>query len=158
MSKKARIIVISLVLLVLGITGASAGDGLRLGLEFGNPLAVIIIRPDPLDFKVGYNFDQNNPNIFLSADLRIISGYRLIDFLHMFLGLGAYTDIYLDGRDNAITLGARIPFGLQAFLFDRILELFVELAPTISFFPALQFNNVQGWHGYAGFTFQVPKF
>lgn len=159
MRKSSKIIVVCFLLLVVGTLSVSAREGLRLGLEFGNPIAVVIIRPAPFDFKVGYDFREGNQNIFVSADYRLVSGYQVIDFLHVFMGLGIYSQIYFEDRGDdqgQFDLGARIPLGLQAFLFKSAIEIFLELAPTINFVPSVEVNQLDGWHGYAGFTIRLP--
>lgn len=152
MKKNLKFLVLLAVLLSVAALGASAADkgSLRLGLEFGEPTAVIIIRPAPFDFKIGYNF-VDPQNLFLSADYRIISGYQLIDFVHLFLGLGGYTQINFN--PTAFNLGVRIPVGLQAFLINNVLELFLEVAPTVEFLPAI--TAFPHWQGYLGFTILV---
>jgi hypothetical protein len=156
MKRAFRFAVVLIVLLVAATATISAAEkgSLRLGLEFGNPTAVIIIRPAPFDFKIGYNF-QDNGWLFLSADYRIVSGYQVIDFLHLFLGIGAYTQIGFQQGD-ALELGLRIPVGLQVFLIDNVLEIFLEVAPTVGFLP--QIEPFPEWLGYFGFTILVPKF
>jgi hypothetical protein len=143
-----------LLVVAAATVSAADGDGLRLGLEFGDPIAVLIIRPAPFDFKIGYDFGGNGW-LFLSADYRIVSGYQVIDFLHLFLGVGAYTQIDFEQAD-AFELGLRIPVGLQVFLVDNVIELFLEVAPTVGFLPTIQ--AFPRWQGYIGFTVLVPKF
>jgi hypothetical protein len=152
-----KVVFILIVLFVVATATVSASDrgSLRLGLEFGDPIAVLIIRPAPFDFKVGYSFDSNNPWIFVSGDYRIISGYQIIDFLHLFLGVGAYVQIPFEQVDN-LEFGLRIPFGLQVFLIDNVVELFLDVAPTVGFVPEIR--AFQRWQGYFGFTILVPKF
>jgi len=151
-----KLIIVLIVLFVAVTTTVSAANrgSLRLGLEFGDPIAVLIIRPDPFDFKIGYDL-QDNGWLFLSADYRIVSGYQLVDFVHLFLGVGAYTQIYFQQSD-ALELGLRIPFGLQVFLIDNVIELFLEVAPTVGFLPTIQ--AFPRWQGYFGFTILIPKF
>ncbi len=144
-----------LVLLLAGLSGLSAaGKGpLRLGLELGNPNAVIIIRPAPLDFRIGYNFTAGNESLFLSGDYRIISGRPLVEMFDLFVSLGAYAQLDVAaGSSSAVTLGGRVPVGVQVFLLDNKLELFLELCPTVSFLPALSWAGVQG---FLGFTLPV---
>jgi len=43
---------------------------------------------------------------------------------------------------------------VQAFLLDNVLELFLEVAPTVNFLPALDWGGLQG---YIGFTFRIPR-
>jgi hypothetical protein len=154
MKHSLKVVTILMVLLAVGTAGAWAQGkgGLRLGLEFGNPNAVLIIRPAPFDFKIGYNFAAPG-YLFLSADYRIVSGYQIVDFLHFFLGVGAYTIIQFEPGD--FSLGARIPLGVQVFLIDNVLELFLEVAPTVGFIPAL--TAFPEWQGFIGFTILVPR-
>ena len=156
MKRAFKLIVVLIVLFGVATATVSAADrgSLRLGLEFGDPIAVLIIRPAPFDFKIGYDL-QDNGWLFLSADYRIVSGYQLVDFLHLFLGVGVYTQIYFQQTD-ALELGLRIPFGLQVFLIDNVIELFLEVAPTVGFLPTIQ--AFPRWQGYFGFTILVPKF
>lgn len=137
-----------------GALGAADQGSIRLGLEFGDPQVALIIRPAPLDFKIGYSF-ADNAWLFLSGDYRIISGYQLVDFLHLFLGAGVYAQFWFD-RSDLLDLGLRIPFGLQVFLLDNVLELFIEVAPTVNFVPTLA--AFERWQGWFGFTLAVPRF
>jgi len=154
MKHSFKIVMILMVLLALGAAdvSAKAKGGLRLGLEFGNPNAVLIIRPAPFDFKIGYNFTAPG-YLFLSADYRIVNAYQIVDFLHFFLGVGAYTTIQFEPSE--FRLGARIPLGLQVFLVDNVVELFLEVAPTVGFVPAL--TAFPEWQGYIGFTILIPR-
>jgi len=131
-------------------------SALRLGLEFGNPSAVLVIRPAPFDIKVGYNLSGTLGSgggdfVHVSLDYRIVDAYRLIDFLHIFAGVGAYGQVYMDTEE--IRLGARIPVGLQAFLLKNTFEIFLEIVPTVSFLPEIDFD---GFQGYIGFTIKTP--
>jgi hypothetical protein len=147
-----RVLTVAMVMLALAAAGASAkSSGLRLGLEFGNPHAVLIIRPAPLDFKVGYNFAAPK-YLYFSVDYRIIDRYRIVDILNFFLGVGAYTSIAFEPTD--FDLGAHLPLGLQVFLIDNVVELFLEAAPAIGFFPSPHWAGVQG---YIGFTILVKS-
>ena len=150
--KRMLLILCILVSAAAATAGADGLRGSRLGLEFGNPSAVIIYRPSNFDFKLGYNFASGSEFLFLSADYRIISGYQLVDFVHFFLGVGGYGAFYSadrGGGDGQIDIGARIPVGLQAFLFGPTVELFLEVAPTVLFFPSIDaFNEFQGWVGF----------
>jgi hypothetical protein len=152
--KRAFKVAVVLILLLVAVTATVSAQkrSLRLGLEFGDPLAVVIIRPAPFDFKVGYDF-RDSGWLFLSGDYRIVSGYQLIDFLHMFLGLGAYIQIPFD--DSDLEFGLRIPVGLQVFLINNVLEVFLEVAPTVGFLPAIE--AFPRWQGYIGFTILMPR-
>jgi len=148
--KTVRAVVIAALLGVLcaGALSAAGKGGLRLGLEFGDPQVALIIRPAPLDFRIGYSAAED-AWLFLSADYRIVSGYQLVDFLHLFVGAGLYV------RMAPVDFGLRIPFGLQAFLLADVLEVFVEAAPTVQFVPGLL--AFRRWQGWFGFTLAVPR-
>jgi hypothetical protein len=155
-----RVLLASFVLVIAAVSLASA-DGLdlrgsRLGLEFGNPSAVLIYRPGNIDFKLGYSFVGDEQYGYLSGDYRIISGYQLVDFLHCFLAIGGYAAIYSEERGGdagVFDLGAHIPIGLQAFLFGPTVEIFAEVAPVIRFLPSIQ--AFQELHGYIGFAILI---
>jgi hypothetical protein len=151
-----RIVFVGTFILVFFISVFSV-SALRLGLEFGNPSAVLIIRPGPIDLKIGYNLsgvfgEGGGDFVHVSVDYRIIDGYQLIDFLHIFIGIGGYVQVYPDGGEQ-IRLGARIPVGLQAFLLKNTFEFFLEIVPTVRFLPDIDFD---GFQGYLGFTIKVP--
>jgi hypothetical protein len=154
-----KLVLILIVLFVVTTATVSAADrgSLRLGLEFFGgtnvSTAVLIIRPAPFDIKVGYNFAQDNRAVYLSGDYRIISGYQLIEFLHLFLSVGAYVQIA--GDPDPFLAGLHVPVGLQVFLIDNVVEIFVELTPKIGLWPEPTFDP---WRGGVGFTVLIPKF
>jgi hypothetical protein len=146
-----KVIILVLVLMAISVFNlAAACSGVRLGVEVGNPNFVFIFRPSNFDFKLGYSMTENK-NVFISADYRIVSGYPLVDFLHFFLGLGAYIQLYMEENpDEDFNLGGRIPLGLQIFLFGSAIEIFVEVCPTVTLVPEPGFDELMG---YLGFTF-----
>lgn len=135
--------------------GAFAAEPLRVGLEFGSPSGVIIVRPAPFDIKVGYDFtdfgtDFGSNYIHVSGDYRIIDRQPLVEFLSFFLSAGAYMQIMTGDADDTFVLGGRIPVGLQAFLLDGKIEIFLEIVPTVKLLPTiLAFDD---WQGFLGFT------
>ena len=159
MKRAFKVVVVLFVLFVVATTTVSAADkgSLRLGLEFNGGTdvsrAVLIIRPAPFDIKVGYNFAQADSAVYLSGDYRIVSGYQLIDFLHLFISAGAFVEI--GGDPDAFVGGLHVPIGLQLFLVDNVIEIFAELIPAIPLFPSPDFLP---WRGGIGFTILVPKF
>ncbi|MBN1700190.1 MAG: DUF3996 domain-containing protein [Spirochaetales bacterium] len=151
--------------ILLSMMCATSLFALRVGLEFGNPTAVVIIRPEPFDIKIGYIFADlmgtGNLNfLHISADYRIINSMHLIDFLSLFFGVGAYAQIYIASGDSTnesdadLYIGGRIPIGIQAFLLKGTLEVFLEVVPTVVFLPGIAFGGLQG---FVGFTIKLPK-
>jgi len=156
--KRVKLLVVAAVFFAIMLSSTWAAGGMRLGLEFGNPNAVAIIRVNPFDFKIGYNFmslANGGDDIFfhISGDYRIVQ-MPLIDFLNIYLCAGLYAQIYTAGEGD-FRFGARIPVGLNVFLLKNVVELFVEVVPTVRFLPDI---NWDGFQGYLGFTIAVPKF
>ncbi|MBN1412779.1 MAG: hypothetical protein JW969_18165 [Spirochaetales bacterium] len=151
--KKIVIIAVLILMCVPSLFGA-----LRLGVEIGNPSVVLIVRPEPFDIKIGWNFEQSFVGhgrnfLHVSADYRIVDAYRLIDFLHFFLGLGAYAQVYT-GDETTFGIGGRVPVGLNVFLVNKTIEFFIEYAFNITFIPAFGLDT-QG-QGYVGITIKTP--
>ena len=159
MKRALKVVVILIVLFVAATATVSAASkgSLRLGLEFiggdNQRTGVIVIRPAPFDLKVGYNFEQDNGWIYVSGDYRIVSGYPIVDFLHLFLSAGAY--IQVSGEPYPFVPGLHIPLGLQIFLIDNVIEIFAEWTPSVGLLPK---PSLYPWRGGIGFTILVPKF
>jgi len=156
-----RYSVVALVCVMLIAVGSLASARqTRIGIEAGNPSVVLIVRPAPFDFKVGYDFTGiatggGSNFLHVSADVRLIDSYRLIDFLHIFLSLGAYTQLTFAESTVQLGFGARVPVGLQAFLLNGNIELFLEIVPTFDFYPSLK--AFKQWQGFFGITLPLPK-
>jgi len=135
--------------------GGLFAEPMGVGLEFGNPSGVLVIRPAPFDIKIGYDFtgmgsQADGDFLHLSCDYRLIDRYALIDFLSLYLSAGGYLQILTGDTQDNIVLGGRLPVGLQAFLLDGTVEVFVELVPTVKFLPTIvAFDD---WQGFVGFT------
>jgi hypothetical protein len=63
--------------------------------------------------------------------------------------------VQLHFTPTTVDFGARIPVGLQVFLIDNVLEIFLEIVPTIGFLPTI--IAFPEWQGYLGFTILVSK-
>ncbi len=143
---------------VLAAAGGLSAEPLRAGLEFGSPSGVIIIRPAPLDIKVGYDFSgigsaAQSDFLHVSCDYRIIDQYPLVDFVSLFVSAGGYVQILTGDVQDNVVLGARLPVGVQAFLVDGTIEIFLEIVPTVKLLPTIiAFDD---WQGFIGFTVPV---
>jgi hypothetical protein len=145
------------VFLILMVSVCAWAAPFRVGLEFGRPTGVLVIRPEPLDIKVGYDLDVGGGDekfIHVSADYRVLSSYHLVDFLSMFISAGGYLQFFTSEEvEDELVLGGRIPVGLQVFFFDGVLEVFLEVAPTVSLFPSI--TAFDQWQGFLGFTVAI---
>jgi len=154
MKRSLKVVTILMVLLAVGTAGAWAQAKAACAWGWSSAIRMPCSSSAPRlsTSRFGYNFAAPG-YLFLSADYRIVSGYQIVDFLHFFLGVGACTIIQFEPGD--FSLGARIPLGVQVFLIDNVLELFLEVAPTVGFIPALV--AFPEWQGFIGFTILIPR-
>lgn len=125
----------------------------RIGLGLGTPNTVLVVRPHPFDFKVGYDFTEGNQFVYLAGDLRFVNLQPLAEPVHFSLGFGGYMKFYMDseaGSDDFFEGGLRLPVGLSLLLLDDFFEIFVEVSPGIDLYPKPQFSDdpVQAWLGF----------
>ncbi len=123
----------------------------RVGLGFGTPNTVLVVRPDPFDFKLGYDFSEGNEFIYLGADFRLLNQLEIQAPLHFSLGFGGYTKFYFgEDSEDFFEGGFRTPVALSLLLIDNLLELYVEVAPGVDLYPRPSFADdpVQAWLGF----------
>ncbi len=102
--------------------GSSTGNGGGIGisLKFGNfPI-----------LSASWNFRQNF-DLGVACDYWVIN-QKLGGILDYYLGIGFYLGMNGDANTFNLNPGARIPIGLQIWPVQK-LELFLEVAPTITF-------------------------
>lgn len=128
----------------------------RIGFGFGTPNTVFVVRPNPFDFKLGYDFTEGEEFIYLGADLRVLNQRVISRPLHFSAGIGGYTKLYPNAVDDEASFegGLRLPVALSVLLLGDLLELYVEVAPGIDLYPKARFSDdpVQAW---VGFTFST---
>ena len=133
-----RIIVFVIAVMLLAATGAFAagGTGLAVGgeasLSFagtgGLPMSAMLmlhLPRFPLMLGIGASLA---PAIGLTADYWATQG-KIVSILDWYLGIGGY--LLLDFEPADISLGARIPIGLQIWPLGKSLEIFIEVAPAV---------------------------
>ena len=143
-----RFIVITLFLVVLLIPVTVFADGI--GFILGEPTGVSY-KKDNIVVNVGWSFASSTDNrIDLTADWWLINkNLEAIDIFDWYFGVGVKAGIKTNqGNDNTDTLGlgVRFPLGVQFWLRDDLsaFELFAELVPGISVFPAFGFDPAGG--------------
>ncbi len=127
----------------------------RVGLGFGLPNAVLVIRPVPWELKAGYDFTEGEEYVFASLDYRFVNSQPIVDNFHFTLGFGAYTRILVpEGDSPSFEGGFRLPIGVQYLVFNNFLEFFFQISPGLDFYPKLAISDkpVQLW---AGFTLRA---
>ncbi len=82
---------------VLSCAAAGAQPGaVRVGVEFGNPTVALIVRPHPLDLRVGYDFVRPRELLFVSADYRLVDRCPLAGSLGLFVEAVPILEVYPD--------------------------------------------------------------
>ena len=147
--KIRRILIVAL--LIASVSTPLFARETRLGLGFGLPNAVLVVRPVPWEIKAGYDFTSGNEYVFASLDYRFVNSQPIVDNLHFSLGFGAYTKILVPDDERASFEGGfRLPFGVQYLLFNNFLEFFFQISPGLDFYPKFAFSDqpVQLWAGF----------
>jgi hypothetical protein len=132
-----KILVVVVAIMLLASTGAFAkGTGLAIGGEGalyfagsgGLPISAMLMLHFP-QFPLMFGIGVSNPfAIGLTADYWVGHG-TLVSILDWYAGIGGYLSLNMDPTD--VTVGARIPLGLQVWPLGQTLEIFLEVAPAI---------------------------
>ena len=132
-----KILIVVFAIMLLATSGAFAkGTGWAIGGEGslylagsgGLPASAMFlfhIPKIPLMFGVGISSPFG---VGITADYWFAHG-NLVSFLDWYAGVVAYAKIFTDPSN--VTLGGRVPIGLQVWHFGQSLEIFLEVAPAI---------------------------
>lgn len=151
--KRFKILVLVVLIAVCGTSVASAASW-RLGIEGGNPSAVVILGFRPIDIKIGYNFMGDSQFLHVSGEYRVYEG-RLVEFLGWFISPGVYAQLFNAGGSATLGVGAKVGIGINAYLANGTLEFFAEIAPTLEFLPGIGIGFPG--QGYFGVTVKMPN-
>jgi hypothetical protein len=145
-----RILILVIAVMLVAATGAFAagGTGLAVGGEAslafavtgGLPMSAMLmlhLPRFPLMLGIGAS---TAPALALTGDYWAAQG-KIVSIFDWYIGIGGY--LLLDFNPGDISLGARIPIGLQLWPLGRTLEIFIEMAPAVgvSLIP-----TGFGWH------------
>jgi hypothetical protein len=150
---KKKVLILAFVLIAVTATsGFAIGIGGSFALpQLGLPGTSVMLsaKLDQIPFLMGLGFTigQNQFELGFTADWWLFSE-NLVSFINLYAGPGLYLGVAQD-----LQLGGRIPVGLNIYPLD-ILELFLEIAPTISatFGDPITFPNFD-FQGSFGFRF-----
>lgn len=109
---------------LVGNGSGAFGTSLGLTLKFGN---FPVLGAEWLFGEVSH--------ISVSCDYWAVNEH-LAGALNYYVGVGGYLGLGIIGKSAAIDFGGRVPLGLQIWALKN-LELFGEIAPLVSFYPAL---------------------
>ncbi len=138
MRKRTRSVVLSLLILFAAAGVASAKDsGFAIGGEGalyiagagGLPVSAMItfhVPQVPLMFGIGV---QNPFAIAATVDYWAAHG-TITSIFAWYAGVGGYLSFDV-APGGTVTAGGRIPVGLQAWPFGRVVEIFFEIAPAV---------------------------
>ncbi len=132
MKKIALLVLIALVGLAWG--AFAAGNGFAIGAEFAltnlngyGALLTFHLPSVPLMFGLGASLGPGILDLALNADYWLTQG-RLVGIVDYYIGLGFTGTVSVN--PTSVSLGARLPLGLQIWPVGKTLELFLELAPA----------------------------
>lgn len=134
MKKKVLLLVLALAILGSGVGFAKNGLGVFASLPVGQGLPVSVMASlkfdsVPLVFGIGASIGTHT-RLGVTADYWIANN-NLVSVLNWYIGIGAYVGLGVSQNYSTLDLGVRVPIGLNVFVFDRVLEFFAELAPTL---------------------------
>lgn len=139
MNKKVLVIA-AVLLMAVAVSGFSASFGIggafSLDAMGGLPSSVMLslkVPQFPVVWGLGWNLAGDSFRLGLTADWWLYST-NLVSFINLYVGPGLYLAL-----PDPFAIGARIPIGFNAFPIDP-LELFLEIAPTITFIPTIDFG------------------
>ena len=152
-----RTLIIVVVALICVSTASFAAGGFAIGGEGslyiagsgGLPAGAMLVLKLP-QFPLMLGIGVSSPlAIGLTADYWIAHG-NIISIFDWYVGVGGYASLDVSPLD--ITVGGRIPIGLQIWPIGKTLEIFLEAAPAVgvSFIP-----TGFGWHLQGALGFRV---
>ncbi|MDR2964997.1 MAG: DUF3996 domain-containing protein [Treponema sp.] len=103
----------------------------------GNAALSLKLPSMPIFWAINFDGGNNYLYIGVSGDNYLMGGHLTSNILFWYLGLGGYVGLSTwnnqknNSGDASISLGARLPVGLSLQLLERILEVFVEIAPSL---------------------------
>lgn len=142
-------IVIAVVLALAATAGAFADFGIGAEYLYYTPglasNALLSLRAWPMPFQLGLGFTAG-PSFSVTGDWWLKAGAISGSPLGYYLAVGAFVTL------PNLTLGARVPIGLQLWLLGDLLELFLEAVP----YAGLDLDSMYPMYGVgvgAGFRF-----
>ncbi|HPS65901.1 MAG TPA: DUF3996 domain-containing protein [Ignavibacteria bacterium] len=148
-------IFIALVIVIISITATSTfaqRSGTGLGLMLGEPTGVNlkswISESSAFDVGLAWSFTHEG-SLHIHADY-LYHNYNLINSdIPFYVGIGGRIKLHNTsegGKDDA-RLGVRVPVGLDFFIKDIPVDIFVEIAPIVDLTPSTEvtFNGGVGF-------------
>ena len=151
MENSKKCLIICIVFLILAVVPAMAEkNGLGIGLygkfitgdlATGGGVGLTIRYGSFPVIGLAWNFLPNSFPLDGSLDYWIIN-YPIgnTKIFYYYLGVGGYFALMnINSSDSYFNIGARVPLGLQAYFIEP-LELFIEVAPALVFYPTIRWT------------------
>ena len=133
---RKTVLLVLVLILGLSATSAFAAAGWGIGVEYslgvlgGLPgQALLTLKSNQLPFVLGIGvvLAQNYFNMGATLDWWLFQSH-LIGIIDIYIGPGLYLML-----PAPFEIGGRIPIGLQIWPIGKVLELFLEIAPSMAF-------------------------
>lgn len=131
----------------LGLQGNINAD------NFFSPGAALTFKLDssPLYFAVNWQLEDTNQTVGITADYWVLNetiSYVFDAPFNIFLGIGGFCNLAFnqdsESEEFQPSLGLRVPFGVNMYLFDGVIEPFLQISPSfgVKFIPTIGANTV----------------
>lgn len=139
-----KVVVLVCVLTVISMTSVFAfGIGIQGGFNagIGNGDAAVTFKLDNVPFVFAGNVQINGGGfgLGLTADYWVLNDTFIAAPFKWYIGLGGYGTIRI-GDPLALSVGLRVPVGINAFFFENFLEPYIQVAPSIGINILPSFN------------------
>ncbi len=154
---RKTVLVVLAILLIGSASSVYAAAGLGIGVEFGidvlgglpgSALLTLKLNNVPFVLGVGAQLRQDYFNMGLTLDWWLFQSH-LIGIIDIYIGPGLYLVL-----PNTFEIGGRIPVGLQIWPIGKVLELFLEIAPSMAFVSNRAGITIPNLGLQAGFGFR----
>jgi hypothetical protein len=154
---RKTVLVVFVLVLLFSASSSFAATGLGIGVEFGlNVLgglpnqALLTLKMNNLPFVLGIGFQlmENYFNMGMTLDWWLFQSH-LVGIIDIYIGPGLYLVL-----PNYFEIGGRVPIGLQIWPIGKVLELFLEIAPSMAFVSDRAGITIPNLGLQAGFGFR----
>jgi len=153
MKKIALLVFVALI----GLSASAfAAQGFGIGIEYGidvlgglpqQAMLTLSMHQLPVVLGLGLTLGQSQFNLGITGDWWLLHQH-LVGIIDMYVGPGLYLTL------PTFEIGGRIPVGLQIWPIGKVLELFLELAPSMAFVSQIRAISIPNLGLQAGFGFR----
>jgi hypothetical protein len=123
---------------IILLASAEVESKIGVGVVLGYPTGFTVKPDDQLSIHLGYAFSPNGSIVRSNIDRWLVVESLSLDS-NWYIGAGIGAGVFLAPTSIALDASIRVPVGIQYFPANQ-LELFAEIAPTLSIFPQTGFG------------------